>query len=87
MEIANLADTTQQVTWFYFTNYSAKWLIVSYGSEVLALKGVDPATFGGILWKPINSYPTLAGYPAAGQVYQYVNISNDGKRVSFGPLK
>jgi hypothetical protein len=53
----------------------------------MALDGVDPATSGGILWKPINNYPAFAGYPAAGQVYQYVSISSDGKRVSFGPLK
>ena len=86
-EVKNLANTTQQVSWFYFQNSAMKWFIVSYGGEVLALNGVDPAFNGGILWKPINNYSAFAGYPAAVWVYQSVSFSSDGKHVTFGPLK
>lgn len=85
-DITALANTVQDVRWFYITTDS-KWYIVSTARSnpsVLQLARVDSNFSGGIRWKPINNYGTYAGYPAAGTQFSSLTVSNDGRTISFG---
>jgi Putative binding domain, N-terminal/Viral BACON domain len=91
-DIASLANTTQPVRWFYIsTDSDQNWYIVqgtpTNDPAVLFLKAVDPAVAGGIRWKPLHNAPAFADFPAAGERYQSVVVSSDGRRISFGQLQ
>jgi len=84
--ITRLANTTLPVQWFYIRNQSTGlWYIVSTLSGVMMLDRVDKNTSFGIYWKPINTAASI-DYADAGKNYSYVNISSDGRTVSFGSL-
>lgn len=86
--VSALANTTQPVRWFYIMNESSgAWYIVSpTGQQVMFLDRVDQNTPSGIFWKPINN-SSFQGYATASQNYSFVNISSDGRAISFGPLR
>jgi hypothetical protein len=83
-KVAALANTTQTVQWYYFAVGQTDWYIVNSAGSVLYLVGGDAQ--GGLIWKPINNFQAWTGNPAAGQNFASVNISPDGRTVSFGSL-
>jgi hypothetical protein len=87
-----LANTTQQVKWFYISvNNNAAWYIVDAtvpsNPGVMLLNSVSTSFSGGILWKPINNYPAFAGFSAAGTNYISITPAADGRSISFGSLE
>ena len=87
-DVTSLANQTRPVGWYFFTGASGRWYIANTSGNVLALESTPGFPAGGTLpWKPISNYPTAyAGFPAQGVNYSYVQISSDGRNVSFGYL-
>ena len=88
-DVLLLANTLQTVKWFYVFPQNTAWYIVDAlaGSNpaVLMLADADPTFPGVILWKPIHNFPTAqAQYPAAGNQYNFVTVSSNGRSVQFG---
>jgi hypothetical protein len=54
-------------------------------ASVLLLDHVSQTLSGGIAWKPVNNYPSLAGFPAASTNFASITIGPDGRTVTFGP--
>ncbi len=84
--ITVLANTTQQVKWFYISvNNNAAWYIVdataASNPSVLLLYSANSA---GIVWEPISNYITLNGFPAAGTNFSAISVAGDGRSVTFG---
>lgn len=86
-ESAVLANTVQPVYWYYI-RANGDWYIIGATAisnpSVLKLDSVDANVEGGIRWKPINNYPSSAGFAAAQTSFSSVTVSRDGRTVQFG---